>query len=204
MIRGGPQRTLGAVAQPGDDLDGGRDRELATLLADAVAAEAGRVRSKERMLRSAAEESATFGGVLLDLAERLEPLTVRTAGGRTHRGVVVAVGRDFLVVRDDRQPPVFVAAGAVSWVRVTRAGRADAAGDRPPPHEASFASVIAGLAAERPRVQVGVDGEATLLTGELRAAGQDVVTVRIDGSPAATLHVPVGAIHEMVLLDLAS
>lgn len=180
---------------------GGDDRELAALLADAVAAEAGRARSAERMLRTAAEESATFGGVLVDLAERAEPLTVRTTSGRLHRGTIVAVGRDFLVVRSDANPPVFVAAWAVASVRVTRGMRSDTAGDRPPPYDASFAAVVGGLAADRPRIQLGITGESTLLVGDLRAAGQDLLTLRLDGTPQGTLYVPVDSVEDLVLLD---
>ena len=181
---------------------GGEGDSLEALLADAVAAEAARQRSGERMLRQAAAEEATFAGVLVDLAERGERVAVRTVGGRVHRGVVRAVGRDFAVVQSETRtstdtggPRVFVRLAAVTSVRTTDTP-ADVTGDRRPPLDTSLAAVLGGLAPDRPRVQVGVAGEGAYITGELVSAGFDVLVLR-----RPTTVTPVGAIAEVVVLD---
>jgi hypothetical protein len=178
---------------------------LEALLADAVAAEAARERASARVLRQAAAEEATFTGVLVDLAERGDAVALRTVGGRTHRGVVRTVGRDFVVVQEgDGRPPVFVALAAVGSLRVDRELAKAVAGNRPPTVDASFAAVLAGLAADRPRVQVGVAGDGALLVAELATGGRDVLTLRpvSDGGAArSAVLVPVSAVHEVVLLE---
>src|SRR4051812_21674722 len=102
-----PRRMVGGGADGDGDAFGA---ELARLLADAAADAAVSDRSQGRVLRQVAEEEATFVGVCVDLAERGVGVVIRTASGRSHRGVVVAVGRDFLVVRDAARAgtPVFV------------------------------------------------------------------------------------------------
>ena len=154
------------------------------------------------MLRQAAEEGATFIGTLVDVLERAETVTIRMATGRAYRGLLRAVGRDFVVIREPATPPALLAIRAVTSVRTVRGGRFDSAGDRKPTLDTTLASVLAGAAADRPAVQVGVPGEPSLLLGELRAAGTDVVTLRLDAATRPTIFVPVSAVDEVVLLDL--
>jgi hypothetical protein len=155
------------------------------------------------MLRVAAEEGASFTGLLVDFVERAEPLTIRTTTERTHRGVIAAVGRDFAAVREPGSPPVLVALDAIASVRPSRGGRYDTAGDRAGTLDASFASVLAGAAGERATVQLGVIGEDALVLGVLRSVGRDIVTLRLEAASRPTIYVPVGAISEAVLLDLS-
>src|SRR5688500_9679971 len=72
---------------------------LSTWAASVAADAAASSRARERWLRAAADEEATFGGVLLDLAERGAPVVVAGRAGRRHRGVVRAVGADFCLLR---------------------------------------------------------------------------------------------------------
>src|SRR4051812_22901927 len=72
--------------------------DLARWAADERAGEAARGRSRERWLLQQATEDARFVGVAVDLAERRRPVAVRTTGGRTVRGVIVAVATDFWVL----------------------------------------------------------------------------------------------------------
>jgi hypothetical protein len=180
--------------------------DLARLLADAAADAASSERSQARLLRQVAEEEATFVGVAVDLAERGTGVVVRTSSGRAHRGVLLAVGRDFVVVRDPsgHGAPAFVALVAVTTLRPQPGigGGLDTAGARAAPRDVSLAAVLTALAAERPRVQVGlVAGSAEPVAGELRSAGVDVVTVRLDGDAGLLAHVPLAAVAEVLLLD---
>jgi len=177
---------------------------LERLVAEAAAAEAVRERVHERTLRTVAEAEATFLGVAVDLAEAGVPVVVRTVGGRSHRGRVLAVGRDFLVLRDEARPPVLLAVASVTSMRPDPAGPVagrDAAGGRPAPLDVSLAALLSRLGAERPRVQVVAGGDDPL-TGELRSTGTDVVTLRLDGDRRPVVHVRLGAVHEVGLLDL--
>ena len=177
---------------------------LERMVADAAAAEAARARSQERHLREAAEAEATFLGIAVDLAERRIDVVVRTSAGRSSRGQLLAVGRDVVVVRDDARPPVLLPLRAVTSIRPheTRPPAVrDAAGARPAPLDVSFAGLVSRLGAERPRVLVVVAGDDPV-TGEVRAVGADVVTLRLDGEGRPTVHLRLEAILEVVLLDL--
>ncbi|HEX7168898.1 MAG TPA: hypothetical protein VF230_18110 [Acidimicrobiales bacterium] len=181
----------------------GLDR-LDALLADAAAAEAARDRARTRSLREAAEQEATFEGTLVDLAEAGADVSVRTVVGRVHRGRVTAVGRDFFVVQDGRRAPALVAFAGTASVRTAPGGtgrEGAVTGRRRGAVAASFATVLAGLAAERPSVRIGVVGGEATIAGELRSVGTDVVAVRGDAGDRPTLVVPVVAVVDVVLLD---
>jgi len=176
--------------------------ELGQVVGDAIAAAAALERSQTRVLRQVAEEEATFAGVALDLAESGTPVIVRTSAGRPHRGRIVAVGRDFLVIRDAEQAPVFVVITAITALRPQPgAPVVDASGSRPAPLDVGLASVLSGLAPERPRVQVMCAGDPEPLAGTLRAAGADVATIHLDGDGRLRAHVRIPNLAEIVLFD---
>ncbi|HUP87214.1 MAG TPA: hypothetical protein VM143_16285 [Acidimicrobiales bacterium] len=172
------------------------------LVADAVAESAARERSRTRVLRQIAEEEATFVGVALDLAEQGATVVVRTSSGRAHRGGVVAVGRDFLVVRDGGRPPAFLAIRAIASLR-PQAGSAspDTAGGRSAPLDIGLAALLPTMAAGRPRVQVCALGDEPL-AGELRSSGVDVLTLRLDGEAGLRAHIRLDAVAELLLFDV--
>lgn len=203
MAADGVPRGPGAPTAGGGDGDAFA-RALHRLVADAAAAEAARERVQERTLRAVAEAEATFDGVALDLAENGAAVVVRTSEGRSHRGRILAVGRDFLALRDGDRPPALVAVGRVTSIRPHPAGalgRRDAAGGRPAPLHVGLGGVLSQLGAERPRVLVFAAGEDPL-AGELRAVGTDVVTLRLDADRRPVVHVRLDAVSEVVLLDL--
>ena len=74
------------------------DGDLVRLLGDERASDAARARSRERDLRLSVLTDATLAGVLLDIAERREPVSVRTAFGRTLRGQVSVVAQDGILL----------------------------------------------------------------------------------------------------------
>ena len=181
------------------------DDFVATLdgvLADAVAYEAARARAQERTLRAVAESEATLAGVVVDLVEQRTPIVARTASGRAHRGRLLAAGRDFLVVRDGANPPAILALAALSSIRPQPGARhGDTTGDRVAPWSVSLAALLAELSGDRPRVQVVVTGDDAV-TGELRAVGRDVLTIRTDGGGNLVVYARIGAVCEVVLFDL--
>lgn len=178
------------------------EAELARWLADARAEEASLARSRERALRQLAAEEATFATLSLDLAETGVAVVARTVDGRAHRGTVVAVGADFLVVRPALDRAVFLPFDGLASLRLAPGGRGpDAAGQRPPPFEATLGDVLTGLAGDRPRVLLGVRGDPELWLGELWQVGVDVVAVRLDGARVTSAWAQLGAVTEVTLLE---
>ena len=119
--------------------------------------------------------------------------------GRTHQGAIRAVGRDFAVVGPPGQETCLVLA-AVATIR-RRPGRrvADATGDRAAARQLSLAAYLGALAPDRPRIAMVVTGEAAMLTGELRAVGRDIATVRLDGEPPIAAYVALGSLSEVLV-----
>jgi hypothetical protein len=173
---------------------GGLAAELQRFAAEARVAEATAARSRERWLRQQAEEEATAAGVLCDLAERRLPVTVDTLGGGRHRGMVAAVARDFVVMALDSGLEVMVALDGLAAIRPEPGARSPV-GDRQVDVELTLVDALSHLAGDRPRVRV-VTRSGDHLAGTLRAVGQDVVTIELDGDARAVVFVPIGAVME--------
>ena len=175
--------------------------DLERWAAGARAQEAAEARVRERWLRQAAEEEASFAGLLVDLAESGRPVSVTTVTGRRHRGPIVAVGTDFVAVGGHEGRLVLVALAAAAEVRAAGGGtqRPPAAGSGRDALGVTLAEVLAQAVATRPRVAV-VLGAVTVV-GELRAVGTDVLTVRTDGEPAGLSYVTLASVSEVSLFD---
>jgi len=167
-------------------------------LSDARVDDSAAGRARERWLQAAAEADATFGGVLLDLAERGGLITLGLTSGRRHRGQLVAIGGDFVAVALATGGDVLVTRGAIASVRATPGSDA-ALGERAVTTDLRLGDVLAELAAERSRVLLLLGDRGDPVGGEARAAGRDVLTVRLDGDPPALTYVPLAAIREVVL-----
>jgi len=168
--------------------------DLARWTGDRQATDEARSRREETWLRRQADEEARFTGLALDLAEQGAAVTVQTTAGRRHHGTIVAVADDFLVL--DAHRPVLLAYRTISVVRST-AGVVGST--RVAPLGTRLVHALAGIAADRPRVVLVVDGSEPL-HGELRSVGHDIVSLRLDGSEAAVLHVRLDAVGEVTLL----
>lgn len=161
--------------------------------------DAAAARTRERWLRQVAQEEGTFAGVLLDLGEQERAVVVQVAGGRRHRGAIRAVGADFAVLSADGAPDVLLAfAGIVSARPEPRTPAT--VGDRAVVLDTALADVLVGLAGERPRVLL-TTSDGTVVTGQLRGAGRDVLTVRLDGDNHNLLYVPLTAVAEIALTE---
>lgn len=151
--------------------------------ADAAVDEAARFRTRARWLQIQSEESATFVGTLLDLAERAEPVLV-DAGGQQVRGPLVGLGGDFVVVRaptGDRITDTLVRIAAIDVVRAAP-GAMEVRGDRAAMLDVQLGAVLGPMAADRPTVVVRTT-HGVSVRGELRTAGTDVFRVLVDGDP---------------------
>lgn len=196
-----PLRTIVAVAGAFDDPlppdAGNLVDDLARWLAENRTDDAARTRARERWLRQQAEEEGTFGGVLLDLAERGSALVAHGVAERRHRGHLRAVAADFCVLRTVAGTDVLLAYRALAIVR-PQPREATVVGDRVLTTERSLADALVGLAADRPRVLVVTVGGDSV-TGDLRAVGTDVITVRTDGEGRGDVYVALSAVAEVSL-----
>ena len=155
-------------------------------------------RARERWLQMAAEADATFSGVLADLAERRSTVALTTTAGRRHHGAIEVLGADFVSLRVAAGAEVLVALRAVASVRSI--GPADAAvGEQAVVTTLTLGEVLSELAAERTRALLVTGDGHDAVAGELRAAGQDVVTVRTDAQPPGTAYVRLASVAEVAL-----
>jgi hypothetical protein len=168
-------------------------------IAEARSNDAAAARARERWMRQQADESATFVGVLMDLAERRTPVVIHGRAGRRHRGTIVAVGMDFCAVRTSSGRDVLLAYSGIGSVRPDSRGSAPS-GDRIVHVDLALSGMLSVLAADRPRVLVMTTADADGLAGELRSVGRDVVTLRLDGEPRASAYVAVDAVAEISLV----
>ena len=186
---------------PGAGLLGGPDlaARLERWVADARSADAAAARARERWLRLQADESATFAGVLIDLAERGTPVVIHGRAGRRHRGTIAAVAADFCALRTSGGRDVLLAYAGIGSVRPDSRGPGSI-GDRVVHAQIGMAEMLSVLAADRPRVLIVTTADAAGVAGELRSVGRDVVTVRLDGEPRAAAYLAITAIAEVSLV----
>jgi hypothetical protein len=167
--------------------------------------EAAKRRARERWLRDQASSTATWIGMLVDIAEQGSRVVI-SVGGRKRTGRVVGVGADFCVVEEDMGRHCVVAVAAITSVapRVPDADGSAAGtprspaltptGDRRAPLGMSLAAALGRLAEERSSVTIVVAGRVEAV-GDIVSAAEDFVTVRQSGQGAFQVHVPVAAIE---------
>lgn len=179
---------------------GPSDDAFLTLEDDARHAAEVAARSERHQRLQRASEVATWAGTLEDLAERRLPVILQVAGGRAHRGRLVAAESDLVALRSDAGQLVVVRADAVRLLRPSPGEPvAVATGDRQRVVGRRLVEVIQELTEERARVTLGLDGGAEPVSGRLRALGEDVVTLELDASPRALAYLPLRAVQEVVL-----
>ena len=173
----GPAGLTRRGARPtGPAPDGGLAEWAGELAADGAARERGRA----HWLQQQARDEGTFMGVLEDLAERGRPLVVHLHNGRLHRGVIVAVGVDHVGLRRTAGREVLVAQSAIASVR-TQPREAPVDGDRPVRSARTLGEALVPWADQRTRVLVAGADAGQAVSGELRAVGRDLLTLRLDG-----------------------
>ena len=171
--------------------------DFARLVGDTRSRDAVRARVRERHLRDAAGADATLLGIALDLAEEGAEVVVTTDMGRPVTGRITLVSTDTLAVGMS-----YVPLRSVVTIRRPPGSRSveTPTGRRPAPRATTFAVLIGELALDRPRVAVAARGEPAVLTGELRRAGADVMTLRLDGDPPVVAYVSLESVSTVTLL----
>jgi hypothetical protein len=186
------------VDDPPHLFDGRADltRRLAEFAAAVRVDGAAAARAREGFLRRTAPEEATFGGVLVDLAERGAPVLVVGTGGRRHRGVLGAVGADFVGLRTSGGRDVLLAHRGIASVMPDGRGT-EATGDRATSLPFGLGEALAVLAEDRVRVLVVTVPGDEGLAGMLASVGRDVVAVQLDGTDRRTAYVALASIAEV-------
>jgi hypothetical protein len=179
----------GQDRQGGDELVAAFARWAADQRAEAAAAD----RVKERSLRAQASASATWSGILVDLAEQATAVTA-VVGAQRRRGRIVGVGPDFCVFEAHLGGSALISLPAMSalWPERTT-GAIPPAGARRPALELSLLAALSMLAEERsPVTLVTLGGDE--IAGDLIAAGEDVLTVQTDPPARRLAHVRLSAL----------
>ena len=168
---------LWAAIQPSDDR-----------LAAASAAD----RSRRRWLGQLATESSTLAGVLVTLAERDRPVTVR-CGPWTHTGRLRSATAALCIM--ELPEVALIATEAITTVLAHDM----VVDDRPPTRGADLPTVLATLVARRPEVRLElIDGSD--VTGRLLGLGKDTAAVALTSS---IMNVRLSALACCVLLGSA-
>lgn len=174
-----------------------RDPHL-ELVDDARVGEALAERNAERLLRQRAHDTASFVGTLRDLSERATTVVVVTAAGRRHRGALLGVARDHVVLAGP-VGAVHVRLDVIVTVRPQPgSGAVAAAGDRGAVDDLLLPELLARVLVDRPTVVLAFDGPGEVLRGRLETVGEDVLTVRPDGE-GELVFVPARAVTEVVV-----
>ncbi len=180
-------------------IDTDRDDPLAGLsrwLADYQVDEAAAARARQRSLEQQAAQESSIAGVLLDLAERGRPVTIKTAGGQVCYGQIVAVGADFVFVRDENEGDLLIPTTAIATIGTVATDR-PVTGDRPL-SSVVLTDTLDELVADQAHVAVSVGDEC--VRGLLQTAGSDVIAVAVDEARRDRIHIATAAIDHLAVL----
>lgn len=168
-----------------------------------AAARAGRRR--RHWLDQQARAATTLAGVLVDVADRGDPVSISTLAGTSVRGPVEHVAADAVVVRgtDPTATRHLVALAHVAQIRTAGDPTSavptavDPVGDRPRPSGPSLAEVLRAIAEEDGRAATVVVAlaDASTAHGRLWLLGEDVAGVR--GDDGRSTYVPLAAIAQL-------
>ena len=190
---GGPGPGPGEPEGPGGLLE-----ELARWAASERVAAAAAARSRARSLAAQSAATATWAGVLVDLAEAQATVSAAVGGTRI-AGRLVGVGRDVCVIEAPDGRPAVVRLDAITELSSTGTNPRGPApgGSRRPASALTLVDVLEAAAAESSPVTLHTAAGA--VAGELVALGADVVTLRDPGPSRRQVHLPLAAVAACVL-----
>ena len=171
------------------------DPTLDAWVAEVRSDSAARDRSRVGALRAHAADDATLVGVLADLRERGATVVLRTVGGRNHRGEVLLVGPDAVVLRVGARDWLVTRLAAVASVRLIGGDPVD--GEGSVTSTSRFGRILAAAAQPGEWLRTTVGGE--VLGGAVVAITAEVAVLRLDGGDLAYLNLD--AVEEALLLS---
>ena len=173
------------------DADPALDRWLSELRTD----EAARSRARVGALRAHAPEAATIAGVRADLHERAARVVLSTTHGRRHRGEVLVVGPDAVVLRVAAGEWLVTRLATVASVRMV--GGDVLTGESAPTTTARFSRLLGAAAHPGEWLRLSVGGE--VLGGTVVSFSADVAILRLENGDLT--YVNLDAVEEASLLS---
>ena len=154
-------------------------------------------RQARRWHQQIEEESATWEGTLLDLAEASALVALDTTRGDRLVGQLRAIGSDVIVLHRPTAPDVWIRRSHVATVGLLEGTRI-ARGSRTA-SPTTFQELLFAAASGRPRVSFLVSGLTAVLSGVLLSCGTDVCVVRTDADVRRSIIVYVPAVCEATI-----
>jgi hypothetical protein len=157
--------------------------------------DAARSRSRVGAMKAHAAEDATVVGVLADLREREAQVLLTTTSGRRHRGQVLIVGPDALVLRTGSHEWLVTRIAAVASVRMV--GGDPVNGEGSATTTSRFGRILGAAAQPGEWMRIAVGGEA--FGGTVVATSAEVAVLRLDNGDLS--YVNLDAVEEASLLS---
>lgn len=173
------------------------DPALERWIAELRTEDAARSRARVGAMHAHAAEEATLTGVLADLLERGAQVLVTIANGRRHRGEVLVVGTDAMVLRVGRHEWLVTRLAAVASVRMV--GGDPVHGEGMPTTAASFGRLLSAAAQPGEWMRVSVGGEA--FGGNVIAVSDEVAVLKLDNGDIT--YVNLDAVEEVSLSSVS-
>ena len=173
------------------------DPSLDAWVAEVRSDMAARDRARLGALRAHAAEDATLVGVLADLRERAATVVLHTTHGRNHRGEVLLVGPDALVLKVGARDWLVTRLAAVASVRLV--GGDPVTGEGAASSTSRFGRMLAAAAQPGEWLRMAVGGD--VFGGAVMTISAEVAVLRLDGGDIA--YVNLDAVEEAVLLASA-
>jgi hypothetical protein len=155
--------------------------------------DAARSRARVGAIHAHAAEEATLTGVLADLLERGGQVLLTLTNGRRHRGEVLVVGPDAVVLRVGQCEWLVTRLGAVASVKPV--GGDPVHGEGTPTTASSFGRLLSAAALPGEWMRVSVGGEA--FGGDVIAVSDEVAVLRLDNGDVT--YVNLDAVDEVSL-----
>lgn len=185
-----PEESPSSPIDPFVPDDPALDRWIAELRTE----DAARSRARVGAMKAQAAEDATVVGVLADLREREAQVLLTTTSGRRHRGQVLVVGPDALVLRVGVHEWLVTRIAAVASVRLV--GGDPVNGEGSATTMSRFGRILGAAAQPGEWIRISVGGEA--FGGTVVATSAEVVVLRLDNGDVS--YVNLDAVEEASLL----
>jgi hypothetical protein len=176
---------------PGAPGDAALERWLSEVRTD----EAARSRAAVGAMKAQAADDATVVGVLSDLRQREAQVVLTTTAGRRHRGEVLIVGPDALVLRVGAREWLVTRIAAVASVRMV--GGDPVNGEGSASTTSSFGRILSAAAQPGEWLRISVGGEA--FGGTVVGLSAEVALMRLDNGDLT--YVNLDAVEEASLLS---
>jgi hypothetical protein len=173
------------------------EASLERLIGELRTEDAARSRARVGAIHAHAAEEATLTGVLADLLERGGQVLVTITNGRRHRGEVLVVGPDALVLRVGQREWLVTRLAAVASVKLV--GGDPVHGEGMPTTASSFGRLLSAAAQPGEWMRVSVGGEA--FGGNVIAVSDEVAVLKLDNGDVT--YVNLDAVEEVSLSSVS-